>query len=444
MSDETRAPRPFRVFVVVLAGAGLLLTVLFSDAARGFDAWGLLVLLVLGVFVSENYTAEIADINVGLSYPLSLAAVVLLGPVPGAAVAAVSGVSVSDIRRGQTLEVIIFNVSQLVVATLLGSFVYFSLGGQPLASGGELIPWDARSFADSLVPLLGLATVSAGANMVLVSVGLSLKGQGTVGSTLRSMGWALPTQIPLAFVGFLMAQVLAISVVALPLFVIPLFLARQVYQRYSYMQEVYLDTVKSLVFALEAKDPYTRGHSERVAGYSKSLGEAMGMEPSSLDRLFRSALLHDIGKLSVASSVLSKQGPLSAEEAELIRLHPERGAHMVEVIPTLNKLAENVLMHHERLDGSGYPRGLVDVAIPLAPRILAVADAYDAMTTHRPYRRALSREEATAELVGGAGSQFDQDVVRAFIEHRVGVPEPQHAVVGGSQLPVEVEAVMGS
>ena len=228
----------------------------------------------------------------------------------------------------------------------------------------------------------------------------------------------LPAHIALPFVGFLMAQVLSLQLFALPLFVFPLLVARQLYQRYLGLRRAYVDTIRSLVSALEAKDPYTRGHSERVSEYAVVLGRELGLDSRALERLEYAGLLHDLGKLAVPSHILTKPGRLEDAEMDRIREHPRRGAAMVGRIPSLRDLAETVGQHHERIDGKGYPGGIRGIELTQAARILAVVDSYDAMTTTRAYRRALTQEEAVAEMLAGAGGQFDEDMVRAFLDTR--------------------------
>ena len=167
--------------------------------------------------------------------------------------------------------------------------------------------------------------------------------------------------------------------------------------------------------ALEAKDPYTKGHSERVAGYAGQIGRGLGMNSRSCERLEYAALLHDLGKLALPQALLTKPMALSELEQCEMREHPLTGAAMVGRIRPLSELATCVRAHHERFDGLGYPAGIAGEEIPLEARILAVADSYDAMTTTRAYRRALEPETAIDELASGGGSQFDPQVVAAFL-----------------------------
>jgi HD domain-containing protein len=179
---------------------------------------------------------------------------------------------------------------------------------------------------------------------------------------------------------------------------------------------------EALMEAVEAKDAYTGGHLRRVSEYAVAVGEKLGLRGRDLETLHYASLLHDVGKLGVPESVLGKEGPLDTVETDMMRRHPEIGARMLEKLELLSGAAPLVLHHQERFDGEldgqhpGYPRGLAGHEIPLGARIIAVVDAFDAMTTDRPYRPALPPEEAAAELRKERGQQFDPQVVDAFLD----------------------------
>ena len=168
--------------------------------------------------------------------------------------------------------------------------------------------------------------------------------------------------------------------------------------------------------AIESRDPYTRGHSARVTALAEAVARWIGWSDEQLRSLQVGGPLHDIGKLSVATRILRKPGPLTAEERYEIEAHPEAGARLIEPIESARCALPYVLYHHERWDGAGYPRGLAGSAIPLEARLLAIADAFDAMTSQRPYRRALDDAHALTEVDRCAGAQFDPEVARAFLE----------------------------
>ncbi|MCS7172441.1 MAG: HD-GYP domain-containing protein [Armatimonadetes bacterium] len=177
----------------------------------------------------------------------------------------------------------------------------------------------------------------------------------------------------------------------------------------------YSEAVFALVAALEARDPYTHGHSARVAQLAVLLGEAMRLPPEEIRSLTRAGRIHDIGKIAIPDRILYKPGPLTEEEYTLVRQHPQIGYDIVRRIPSLWGELPAILHHHEWYDGRGYPADLAGERIPLSARVLAVADVYDALTSERPYRRAWTHEAAVAHIRAMAGSQFDPRCVEAFL-----------------------------
>jgi len=184
---------------------------------------------------------------------------------------------------------------------------------------------------------------------------------------------------------------------------------------YDEQQNTYLNTVQALVSAIEASDAYTRGHSERVTRYSISLAKYMDIPSPAIKKLEQAAILHDIGKIGVDIAVLHKEGKLSSSDIDILQQHPIIGVRILDPIHFLKDVREIIEQHHERFDGKGYPHGFKGEDISLEARILAVVDTYDAMTSDRPYRRALSHDIAVKEIKDHAGTQFDPQVAEAFI-----------------------------
>ncbi len=179
--------------------------------------------------------------------------------------------------------------------------------------------------------------------------------------------------------------------------------------------EILLESLKAIISSLEEKDSYTHGHSLRVAEYSVLLAEAIGLSEAEIQEVELSALLHDIGKIGIPDNVLMKPARLSKAEFEIMKSHPVRSARILEKITPLKNLIPGIKFHHERYDGLGYPEGLKGDEIPLYGRIILIADTFDAMTSTRPYRLALDKEVAFAELRSCSGTQFDPKLVEAFI-----------------------------
>jgi putative nucleotidyltransferase with HDIG domain len=177
-----------------------------------------------------------------------------------------------------------------------------------------------------------------------------------------------------------------------------------------------LETVTALAFAIDAKDPYTQGHSQNVAHYCTLVGRHLKMPESEVEELRLAAVLHDVGKIGIPERILNKQGALEPEEFEVMKAHAVLGAKILEPLRSLPRIQRIVRHHHERWDGSGYPDGLVGEAPPLAARLIAIADAFDTMVSQRTYKLARSRQEAFEELRRCSGTQFDPDLVEAFLE----------------------------
>ena len=191
---------------------------------------------------------------------------------------------------------------------------------------------------------------------------------------------------------------------------------KQLQQAAQENRELFKGSIKTLAAAIDAKDPYTRGHSERVTEYSLTIAKELGLSQEDLDNLENAALLHDIGKIGIKDEILQKPGDLTEEEFKIMKLHPEFGAKIIEQIPKLKPSVDGVRYHHERLDGSGYPAGLKGAQIPFAARIIAVADAFDAMTTERPYQKPFTPIAAIDRLKFlTEKGKFDAKIVNALI-----------------------------
>jgi len=182
------------------------------------------------------------------------------------------------------------------------------------------------------------------------------------------------------------------------------------------LQNSYINAITSLVMSLEAKDKYTKGHSEEVVYYSLLIGEKLGLKDEELEILKNASYLHDLGKLGIKDNILLKPGKLNREEFEIIKQHPLITLKILEPLNLRLEEKEACLYHHERIDGSGYPFGLKDEKIPVYAKIIAVADAYSAMTSERPYRKKMSKEEAIEELKKYAGIHYDKEIVELFID----------------------------
>ena len=180
-------------------------------------------------------------------------------------------------------------------------------------------------------------------------------------------------------------------------------------------RELFLGTVKSLAAAIDGKDPYTRGHSERVSRISVAIAQRLGISDDECEKIRISALLHDVGKIAIDDKILKKPAALTDEEYEIMKQHPQKGYKIMSQIPAMKEFLPGMYMHHEMVNGQGYPQGLKGDEIPLMGKIVAVADTFDAMTTDRPYQQAMKFEDAVARIESFVGTRYDPDVVAAFV-----------------------------
>jgi len=182
------------------------------------------------------------------------------------------------------------------------------------------------------------------------------------------------------------------------------------------LQSMFDELIVAFANAIDAKSPWTKGHSERVTAYALSIAKQMGVSRADMETLKIASLLHDIGKLGTYDCILDKDGPLSDDERKLVNMHPGKGAEILNPIKNMQNVIPIIKHHHERVDGRGYPGGLKDKDIPLLAKILCLADSFDAMTADRPYKPARNRNEAISEIKASAGKQFDPDVIGAFLK----------------------------
>jgi len=196
---------------------------------------------------------------------------------------------------------------------------------------------------------------------------------------------------------------------------------------------IVLDTLTSLALAVDAKDQFTQGHSHKVSSYAVLIAEAIGLASSDVEAVRLGAMLHDVGKVGIVESILNKNGPLNSEEWETMKRHVEYGAKLLEPLRGTEKVREMVAHHHEFFDGSGYPKGLTGSQIPVGARIIAIADAYDTITSERSYKKARTPEEAFQELNRCGQAQFDPELVQIFISRLRELPN--HLILNPAHAP---------
>ena len=371
--------------------------------------WDEVLLLGLLLVASES-TATLLSTNSlawSASNMASLAAIVLTGPV-GAAV--VGGCTLLGIRRGPSPTQLVFNTGMFALTAYLAGRAFVLSGGhvgtpQPSSFPGIIGPFAAAALVHVVVNFLLLRGV------LWVARDRSAAG-GYIGPDIK----ILVTDLGYGALGLLIAALWSVLGPFTPvLLLIPLFVVRWAVAQFAAQQRAYEATVSALCQAVETKDFYTRGHSERVSRGAVMIAREIAMRADRVEALRMAGMLHDVGKLGVPTSVLQKNGALTDEEYAAIQLHPMRGLDIVREIGFLDEALAGIMHHHERIDGRGYPMGLAGDEIPEFARVLAVADAFDAMTSNRSYRGARPVSEAISELRKWAGRQFDPAFVDAFV-----------------------------
>lgn len=395
----------------VLAVSAFLLVFLLREFP--VSDWYVVIVLGLLTFLAEWFAVTLPLSGTGsVGFAVIFAAVLLGGPTTGALVAMTAGVSRQDIADRKPLMTVLFNTAQLALTGALAGLAMEWLGQPPLYQSA------AERSLDWFLAACAAAAVIAFANMALVGTGIAIKLGVPVGRVWREAFLTHTLSlVVLGLLGLVLAELVVVA--GLPgvlLLAVPFAVAQQTFRVYEDLSTAYLETVRSLIAAVEAKDPYTRGHSERVAWYARAVAEQLELKPEDLRTLEWAALLHDVGKVAYDAAVLGKPGRLTPEEYASIQEHPVIAVSIVREIDFLRDAEPLIASHHERLDGRGYPAGLAEHQIPLGARILAVADAFDAMTSTRPYRQALSYEDAVTELKACAGTQLDRECVDALIE----------------------------
>jgi HD domain len=392
-----------RLYVAaVWAAAALVIAPVFW---RPVD-WSTLAILAIGYVAAERAAtfAFARSVNVSVSFPIALAGVLLLPP-SGAALL----VFLSTFARARPSAWTrrLFNGAMYSCSAAAAGVAY------KLAGGGAF-----TSFAGlHLIQALLAALVYCVVNGMLLSGVLRL----TQGVSLLSVWRSTLLNSISDYLGYGMFGVVIAALwhadggrfTAL-LVLLPLYVARWAFAQYAEQQRAYEATVRALVQAVETKDYYTRGHSERVAYGAVIIAKEIGMSDERTESLRLAGMLHDLGKLGVPTRILQKSGPLTEDEFAAIQLHPVRGVEVVRGIQFLREAYNGIMHHHERIDGRGYPLGLSGKSIPEFARVIAVADAFDCMTSTRSYRSARTVSEALTELERCAGAQFDPDLVEAL------------------------------
>ncbi|HYE85910.1 MAG TPA: HD domain-containing phosphohydrolase [Vicinamibacterales bacterium] len=419
-------PLPARLFVGATIALGALLVVWLGPRAT-FSQPVLFGILVLASALTSAFKVSLplaqSGSTLSLSYTMDFAALLLLGPAEAMLIGVVSAWSQCTInaKNRNPLYRTLFSMATLAITMQAAGAAHQALGGQPGA-----LPRDVTTIAQ---PILGAALTYFVFNTCLIAVAMSLAThQRFVTVWNQNFLWTAPSYFVGAATAALGTWAIVTSGVGYALLTVaPLYLTYQAYQVYlgriqaerrrgEEMADLHLATIEALALAIDAKDQTAQSHLRRVQIYATNIARGLGMTESDIQGVKTAALLHDIGKLAVPEHILSKPGPLTQEEFQKIRVHPQVGAEIISAVPFPYPVAPLILCHHERWDGKGYPQGLKGEEIPLGARILSVVDYYDALTSDRPYHKAMTAEAAVALLQQEAGRALDPAVVQMFMK----------------------------
>jgi HD superfamily phosphohydrolase YqeK len=411
-----RVPHGKRIYLLVAlvtaaAGASLFIPEWQIPESTAMPFWyGIIAFALLGIACDTSFLRiSFANVNSSVAFIPFIAAISLFDHPWPMVIAGLTAVVVdSVVRRKETIRVW-YNTAQYMLTAGLGGIVYRALGGS--------VGVDTYTF--HFIPFVGLIvtyfTINSGsvALAVALSSGVSLRE-----SWSRIVGGSLVYDVFSSSLAILLAYLyVQMDLMGVALLVLPLFFVRHFYQMTLQLEQVNKELLELMVKAIEARDPYTSGHSVRVAEYARLMSRELGLPSKLIDTIETAALMHDVGKIHEDfAPLLRKEGRLTPEERIVMQTHPARSAELVGTIAGFRgPVQEAVKYHHENFDGTGYPEGLSGRGIPVGARIIMIADTIDAMTTDRPYRMALGFERVVQELRRFSGSQFDPELVELVV-----------------------------
>lgn len=401
-------PRKLQLYIGLTAVIGLIVLALnigFFDSLNIADG-----VFAFSVLVSSLVALQMLRGNgsVSVTIPVLLATGIALGPAAGAWIGFMCTWTWRELTGKVKWPSIVFNRAQFGLVGWGSSELFRQMGGSP----------NHLSLAQASLPLLVASVFAFGLNTLAVAAFVLFREERSLWEILRVyFKWALPSFWLMLPIGYVMAEIYHLSGPWPELvFLLPLAATRWWMVFIKRVRDMYNQSIRALLIGLDAKDPYTFGHSMRVGHYAAVLARFMKLPEDVVEQIRYAGMLHDIGKMATPDNILNKRGALDPWEREIIQRHPLLGSAMLSHVQLVGCARDWVLHHHERWDGTGYPDNLRAEEIPLETRIVSIVDAYDAMTSDRPYRRAMNHEEAVQEIGAEAGTQFDPIVVQKFIE----------------------------
>jgi HD-GYP domain-containing protein (c-di-GMP phosphodiesterase class II) len=415
MSSDTQ--RRTRIYVAALGGSALLvLAILLALGYELVNPWTVLALAVVNALAERGGVWITRTTQMSIALLPTLFAAVLFGPLAGGVVNAASMLGDSELLSPRDAD----RAPRLKWATYTST--RFIIGAAAGLVAQAIIGATSSDFGGFLIATLVAAVVAESLDVLSAGVTARIRGR-SVSDVARTLGPLLMTSIPAyaPVVAILALAYTEVSPWTAPLFFIPALAAQRLFAMYqrerdlaATLSRANLSFAVALVTALEASDAYTAGHSRAVAIYSRDIARRMGMSEELYEKAFLCGLVHDIGKVGLPPSLLGKDGPLTLEERKLMQTHSEIGERILLQVDAYGDIASIVRHHHERIDGEGYPDRISGDDIPQLSRIIAVADAYNAMTSNRPYREAMPSRVARLRLAQAVETQFDTSAVAAF------------------------------
>ena len=398
-----------KVYVYLVFAVGIAVSFYILTTYRNVSLLGAVLFSIL-IFAADNLSAPLPKTgSVSVNFGISLASLIIFGPPTAIIVTFISIFNIREFIKRVPYYKHLFNAGQYLVSMGIASLVFKVIYDQNITNF-----FDTKNIAY----ILAAAYIFFFLNTILTAGAISIsEGANFVNVWIFNFAWLIPFHL------FLAAMAIAISFLykqygefTLLFTSLPLMIAQYTYLLRVKERQALLNSILQIVKIMEAKDKYTAGHSVRVAEYSEKIARKMKLNEYDSELLVNLANLHDLGKIQVDLSVLNKPGSFSKADWEEVKKHPLVGYNIVKEITFLKSEASAILHHHERMDGKGYPDGIKGDEISLYAKILMVADSYDAMTTDRPYRLALTTQEAIDELKRNSGTQFDPKVCSIMVE----------------------------
>lgn len=407
-------PKKLKYYTMFIIGLGFLFFLLTIKETQLIDYGTFFFFLLLTIVTESLAVLTPNDRCLSVGFAIGITLILVLG-VPQACWISSLGMMLRiltvDNKRYHVFNIPIyktlFNGSNIMLSTGLAGLCYEAFGGVP----GQL------EFISAFPISISIAVYIFVNHVIMTFLMSIITGEKALKHFRTSVFWVIRDNLALAPLGIIMALAYtSYGVFGVLLFFGPLLLARYSFKLYFDMKKIYVDTVKALCRAMEEKDHYTQGHSMRVCDLSCKLAKRLGLSEKRIENLRIAAMLHDVGKIGIDENILNKPGRLTDEEYEKIKEHPAIGARIIREVHFLKNVANIIMSHHERFDGKGYPNGIKGEDISTESGILCIVDVFDALTSDRPYRRAMTLAESLNIIKKDTGVFFNPKIAKEFVK----------------------------